>query len=159
MQTNYAEALVEVNEILKFTDPNLTKKIPEKFKKYIADNMSSTYKFNITDDFSNDHLKSETKSILALIYRNYFCSAEEKNFLIYKEKLEKNSSLQQEAQTEKIETNIKVKNFDEIFSNPPSTITSTSNVSETETTLELVEYKEKWYITLLEKLLNKLKSI
>jgi len=93
----FAEALVEVNEVLKHTDPALTNHIPNSFKQFILHNMSKTYTFTIPEKSSFDsiknNLKTETRSLLGLIYRNYMCSKEEKEYLLDFEKsgLSKNS--------------------------------------------------------------------
>ena len=81
MKVDYSEIFTEVNEVLKFTDPELTKKIPASFKSFIKKNMSKNYNFIIHNNDYNITLKQETKTILALIYRKYFCSSEEKKIL------------------------------------------------------------------------------
>ena len=81
MKESYKNALVEVNEALKYTDENLVKKIPQSFKKFIIDNMSSTYSFSISEN-ENPNFSKEAEIILSLIYRNYFCSKEEKAHLL-----------------------------------------------------------------------------
>ena len=166
MKNNYSEALVEVNEVLKYTDPNLTCKIPDSFKKYILDNMSKTYKFSISenDNPNNIALMIETKTILGLIYRNYFCTAEEKKRLLELEnvnllKQKTDISLNQNFDNQTINTSVD-NSFSTKNNNGNNAIidnydTKTSNESH----LDLIEKKQKWYITLLEKLLNKLKGL
>ena len=46
MTKEYREALTEVNEIFKFCDINIIKKIPYKFRKFVEDNMNTDYKFD-----------------------------------------------------------------------------------------------------------------
>lgn len=88
MKKNYKDALVEVNEVLKYTDTNLVNKIPLTFKNFIKDNMSNDYSFSINNS-EETIFKKETQTILSLIYRNYFCSKEEKAYLLECEKQEK----------------------------------------------------------------------
>lgn len=162
MEENYAEALTEVNEVLRYTDFALTSKIPDSFKQYILDNMSKTYKFTISkDDMADDvisNLKAEAKSILGLIYRNYLCSPEEKAYLL---ELEKEAILAEEAETSSNETvNFKTSDItlNELFPDKTESISKVQETSKIEE-INLIETKEKWYIVLLEKLLNKLKGL
>ena len=72
----YANAFKEVDIILKNTDIDLIKKIPNKFLQFIESNMNNDYKSNIDLDIPIDkqHLLKETDAILALIYRSYWAS-------------------------------------------------------------------------------------
>lgn len=76
----YKSAFKEVYDILANTDEELVKKIPDKFMNFIKDNMNSEYQTNIKKDVDIDKqdLMKETESILALIYRSYWITEEEK---------------------------------------------------------------------------------
>lgn len=88
MTKDYQEALAEVNEILKFSSIDLVKKIPYKFKKFIEDNMDNNYKVTLDLDkpLNEQQIKSETKNIMSLIYRDYICTDAEKEKIIKHQK-------------------------------------------------------------------------
>ncbi len=87
MNINYKKALSEVNEILKYTDDDVVNRIPKKFMSFIKDNMEPNYKFEVQAglDLSKQPISNETRVILAMIYRDYICSDEEKKALLNKE--------------------------------------------------------------------------
>lgn len=82
------QAVAEVIEILNHSESKITNKIPEKFMQFLYDNSDNEFKVNI--DFNNEHwddtIKQNTKSILALIYRDYIISKEERDKLLKEEK-------------------------------------------------------------------------
>lgn len=80
MNETYKQALVEVDEILKVIDPELLKKVPKKFIEFIKGTKDPNYKFTYNKelDIQKQELKSETKAILSLMYRSYWCSQAEK---------------------------------------------------------------------------------
>ena len=110
MTKEYQEALTEVNEILKFSNIDLVKKIPYRFKKFIETNMSKDYEITLDLDkpLNEQKIKEETKNILGLIYRDYISSNEEKHKII---EYQKNAIKQLEQ--EKMEKN----NPDNLFEN------------------------------------------
>ena len=75
----YSEAIVEVLEILEYSDDNILEKIPKKLIKFWKRNKFKTYKPNLDHDksISEMNLKDKTKSILSMIYLNYLCNDEE----------------------------------------------------------------------------------
>lgn len=75
----YSEAIVELLEILEYSDDNILEKIPKKLIKFWKRNKSKTYKPNLDHDksISEMNLKDKTKSILSMIYLNYLCNDEE----------------------------------------------------------------------------------
>ncbi len=81
------QAIAEVIEILNHSESEITSKIPEKFMQFLHDNSDNEYKVNI--DFNNenwdDTIKQDTKAILALIYRDYIVSKEERDKLLQEE--------------------------------------------------------------------------
>ena len=72
----YSEAIVEVLEILKYSDDNILEKVPKKLIKFWERNKSKTYKPNLDHNKSiiEMNLKDKTKSILSMIYLNYLCN-------------------------------------------------------------------------------------
>lgn len=145
-QKTYAEALAEVSVILEYTDPNLVNRIPKKLLDYIWRNKDNNYEVNICIDLGlqNQNIKKETKSIMALIYRNYFCTQEEKKD--YDELLNKN-----QIKYEK-ELNAKY-SYENLFKN--NSINKEDNVLEETSNNQMVEYKEE---NIFKKIINKIKK-
>lgn len=70
----YNNALKEVYDILKNTDEDLIKKIPQKFLNFVKENMNQEYISNIDYNIEIDKQKllPETEAILSLIYKSYW---------------------------------------------------------------------------------------
>lgn len=70
----YSIAVAEVLDILKYTDEELVKKIPEKLMRFWKNNKSKTYipKLDHNKKLSEMQLTPKTKSLLAMIYLKYF---------------------------------------------------------------------------------------
>lgn len=83
MDNEYAEALTEVDMILKIMPNEIIDSIPEKFLKFIANNKSNDFKSKAIDNIYIDEskLKDKTKDFLALIYRSYICDEQTKKVL------------------------------------------------------------------------------
>lgn len=86
----YINAFKEVYEILQNTNTELVKKIPPKFMEFLQNNMNVDYQTNINTNIDIDKqvLLPETEDILALIYRSYWATDEEKQEFSNKDKLE-----------------------------------------------------------------------
>ena len=69
----YKIALAEIDDILKFTDDEISLKIPESFKKFVKENKDKNYISNINPylPLNYQNLKRETISILALINQDF----------------------------------------------------------------------------------------
>lgn len=87
----YRNSFKEVYDILGNTEKELVEKIPEHFMNLLKENMNENYKTNIRTDVDIDKqkLSKETEAILALIYRSYWATDEEKNEVKEKEIKEK----------------------------------------------------------------------
>lgn len=90
VSVEYSEALSEIYEIFKNLDTNVLNKIPQKFKEFVNNNKSSTYKptFDYNKNLNELSLKRKTKAILSVIYMNFLCSDEQK--IEYKKTLKEN---------------------------------------------------------------------
>lgn len=88
MSPRYKIALAEVNYILDGLDEAELKKIPQKLKNFIQSN-----KTDVNVDLAN--LKEETYAILAIIYRKFLASEEERKRLEeeYKQKLHQEQTM------------------------------------------------------------------
>lgn len=87
----YRIALSEVNEILKYTDDDIVSRIPKKFITFISNNMDTNHKFKVQENVElfEQPIRNETKTILAMIYRDYFCDDVERQELIDYDKMQK----------------------------------------------------------------------
>ena len=144
MKEVYREAFTEVDAIFELMPVNLLKKIPEKFREIIKSEKSINYKPMIREPIEEFELKEETIIILALIYRDFLCSKEEK------EKLK----LRDAQKLKDAEDEIRKKyNPDYIFKNRNNHKVDKKEDIVTEISIAVVE--EKWY----EKLFDIVKRI
>lgn len=132
----------EVIEILNHTDKQLVEKIPDNFIKFLFENMDKEYKVEIDffDENWDNTILEETKAILALIYRDYIVSSEERNNLLIEEKRER----------EKQERELREKyNPDNLFKNKHKEIPN--EFTEDTQLIEIQQYP--WYKRLYQKIL------
>lgn len=144
------QAVAEVLEILSNSEKEITNKIPENFMRFLKENADKEYKVNI--DFNNEHwddtIKKETKVILALIYRDYLVSEEEKIRLLKEEK----------ERLDKEEQELHEKyNPDNLFKNNVTT-TKKENIEEKQEELnnmKMIEVKEdSWFKKIWKKIIS-----
>lgn len=134
MDNIYRETFAEVLEVLKNSNSNIVEKIPKNFIEFLNQNKDNNY--NVKIDFSDknwdDSIKQETQAILALIYRDYIVSPEERDRLLEEEKEEQI----------KIENELREKyNPDNIFKTNQTTIQQ-----DLENNIQLIEVKKyPWY--------------
>ena len=86
MKEEYREAFSEVEQIINLMPSNLANRIPLGFKKIIQSEKSKTYIPNVTEPIEQSTLKAETIIILAVIYRDFLCTKEERESLITRDK-------------------------------------------------------------------------
>lgn len=84
------KAFAEVSSIIKHMDKEMYVKIPKGFIGLIENYKDKEYKVNIdyTKSINEQKLLQDTRVILALIYRDYFCSPDKKQQLITEDKEE-----------------------------------------------------------------------
>lgn len=135
-----AEASAEINEILKYLPKEEVEKIPSKLREFFKEISSKDYVTNINPNIPLDkqQIKEKTKDIIALIYRNYWCSEEERKEL--DQKLIENDKKFEEELREKY-------NPDNIFKNNVTTTKKEeSEVKEEKIEQSLVPQETgKWY--------------
>ena len=101
----YKKAYKEVTEILRYIPKEEFDKIPP----YIITNMNkekdNDYNYQIThfDDFENQEMLTETKTILAVLYRDYWATDYQKERIIAKEKYDMNLLEEQKKEQYKTE--------------------------------------------------------
>lgn len=84
MEETYRKAYAEVLEILNHTEEEIVEKIPNSFIEFLQKKKDESYIVNIdfNDDNWDNSVQEETLAIIALIYRDYIVSKEEKAKLI-----------------------------------------------------------------------------
>lgn len=80
---DYADTAAEMNILLRYIDDDLVEKIPQKIIEFFQDIASPTFKSKIDPRFPLDeqYLLPSTECMLALLYRQYWCSDEEREEL------------------------------------------------------------------------------
>ena len=75
-----SEAFAEINVILKYLPIQYVDKIPNKLKNFFNTTASKTYQVKIDPSMSleEQNMKEKTKDLIAILYRNYWCNAEER---------------------------------------------------------------------------------
>ena len=145
MDNVYREAFAEVLEVIKNSNQRILEKIPEKFITFLNENKDNNYivKIDFTDENWDDSIKQETQAILALIYRDYIVSQEERVRLL----------------TEEREEQIRIENELREKYNPDNLFKKQDQVKNTEEVMTeevaMVEYKE----SIFKRFINKIKSI
>ena len=145
MTLEYKQSLKEVDTILNFMGKEYINKLPDKLISFIKENMDSTYisEINVNTPINEQFLKNDTKFLLSLIYRNYWCSEEKKKLL-----LEEDTYLKSEYE----KAIYQKYNPDNIFKNKTQNIISEENIVEN---VSMVEYKE----SIFSKIKNWIKKI
>ena len=126
-----AMAYTEVIEVLKYMPKEEQNKIPKEIVKYYKDNMDTSYSFKIDIEktFEEQNLLEKTKIVLAILFRDYWATEEQREKI--KNKEEYDIYLLELEKQEKY-------NSDNIFKERKE-----PKVQETKA---LIEYKEQnWY--------------
>ena len=76
----FAEATTEINKILTYLPTEYVEKIPKKLRMFFINVESKEYIPNIDPykQLDEQDLKPKTKTLLTIIYRNYWCNEQEK---------------------------------------------------------------------------------
>ncbi len=147
MNNQYAEALTEVDMILRVMPKDITERIPLSFYNFISNNKSNTFQTHAIDDIfiQEDKLKNETKDILSLIYTAYLCDEAKRNELKQRDYIE--------LQQYNTELNNKY-SIENLFKKEKDHLDNNINANIEETSIIIID-NEKWYI----KLFNKIKKL
>ena len=83
MEENYAKALAEIDDIIKYADKESKEKISEEFIKFVKDNKDKNYKTKIDPNkkIEEQEILYETKVILASMYRDFWATEEERSVI------------------------------------------------------------------------------
>ena len=146
--SEYRIAATEVVYILDYFSEEFKANIPTNFLKFL--NEQAIPEYNPNFDFSHGldrlELRNKTKTLLAMIYRNYICSE--------KEKTEHEKILKQNENTYQVELREKY-NPDNIFQKDKKEYNTLNNERDT---VQLVKYKESKlikFINWFKKLFNR----
>lgn len=129
MVTNeFAEASAELIEILKYIPKTEVEKIPLKLRVFFEDVSKPNYNVRIDPrkPLEEQDLKEKTKDLITVIYRNYWCTEEEKRILD-KQLLENDKKYEEELR----------KKYD-----PDKLFEKNTKVQENEDTKELIKYEK-----------------
>lgn len=140
----YSNSLYQINEILKYMEPNLKARIPKKFISYFENNKSQEYSWTIdkSQPLEKQDLLPTTKEILTVLYKEFIC------YDIEKIELEKTLSNNEIKYQEKLREKYNPDNiFEDRKSNPKTEQIENENTS--------IAYKESFF----SKLINKIKLI
>lgn len=131
----YQNALAEVEEILQNTEEELVAKIPNKIRQFIKENRNQEYMTNIVnvEPLNRQSILPETQALLALIYRSYWATEEEKKEFADRDSIE----------LEKARESLKIDNTFE---------KRKEEVKIEETTSLIPVQEEKWYQKVWKKL-------
>ena len=90
MEESYQNAFSEINCILKQMTKEQRDKISQDFIEFIKNNQNNSYQPHLPENVldQTDCLKRETKIILSILYRSYFCTPEEKVELFARDEAE-----------------------------------------------------------------------
>ena len=142
----YKMALVELEALIERATEEEKSKIPKSFREFITNNKAEEYVFEIDNNKSllEQNLRKETKILLSLIYRSYFCNEEtriklEANDSEYLKNLEKEKS--------------KTYNYDKLFKK--SKVETSKIVDEKTKSKEMINYKP----SIILKIINRIKLI
>lgn len=138
----YKIATTEVLCILEYLPKKMKEDIPTNFLNFLNTQSLPDYKpnFDYSQGLDKIKLRSKTKALLAMIYRNYICT--EKERAEYDEILDKNEKVYQNELKEKY-------NSDNLFKKERNKNNFTSDE------VQLVEYKESFFT----KIFNMIKKL
>lgn len=142
MEEKYTKAFKEVYVILNRATKEEFNKIPNYFVKFVKEHMDKDYipQIDFNENFENS-VSEETLALLALIYRDYLVSIEERRRLI-------------EAERKQLEKTQESYNIDNVFNKRKKQ----SEINSATIKQEIIEIKQdKWYEKMLKKILKKFK--
>ncbi len=138
-------AFCEVYDIINNMENELQNKIPKTFVNFIKENRSKNYMVNIdyTISINKQPLLKETRTILALIYRDYLCDKSKRQELIANDV----HQLNELAEINKAKYNVDLEERAKLIDKKRHDIIKEKENSKN---IYLTEVKEeKWYIKLL----------
>ena len=153
MENVYYNAYTEVYEILSYMPINYIKKLPIELLNLFEQKRNKDYKYcvNIKKKINEQDMLDETRSILAVLYRDFWSTPEKKEIILQKEKIERDvyqNELRKKYNPDNIFQNNSQLIKRKIQDNSPDSKVFNNNVA-------MVEYKE----SIFKKIMNKIKNI
>lgn len=147
LSSKYSEAAVEVLDILNHMDKNDYNKVPAKFINMLEESASKDYvcKLDYSKRLIEMDLSEETKALLSVMFRNYWCPEERRE--AYENRISENEAKLQEELRKKY-------NPDSVFGE--ASANSTKETSEVSKDTEMVEVEN---ISIFKRIFNKIISI
>mgnify|MGYP003301938582 CR=1 FL=1 len=139
MKKTYAQ----VNEILAHTELKYVNKIPQGFLNFLRKHEDQVYRDEIRNRIATINVTSEAKAILATLYRDYWCSDDERKR--YVELLKINEEKYQQELSERY-------SYEKLFEKKKKSEETNEIVEDR----SLIIYKKE---TIFTKILNKIKNI
>ena len=155
----------QVIDILDHTDIEIVNKIPKTFYDFLLSNKKEGVNSNINFDDENwkNSIEEDTKALMALIYRDYIVSKEEKEKLIEeeKQKIEENNQKYSAANIFNQNNNVNVNNNMNMNTNVnvnnsvQNNIVQNPEIKQEVNNTQLIEVKEsKWYQKIWDKIIS-----
>lgn len=143
-----SESISETLDILNHIDKTYVNKIPKTFLEFLERNKDTNYisKLDHSNKLNEMDLKEKTKNILAIIYMNYWCNAQEK---------EKFVNLLNENEIQKQKDLRDRYNPDNLFEKQEYKTEEKLVMEESQEQSAMIEYQE----TIFQKFINKIKSV
>lgn len=135
--STYANACVEILEIINYMGEVYKKKIPSKLLKFFEENKNFDYEYKLESLNLSNYFLDETLIILAFIEQKYWASDKEQEIL--SQALRENEKKYQENLREKY-------NPDQLFKN------KISKVETAESSVVMIEYKRSVFRRIIDKI-------
>ena len=136
--SDYSKVFKELSEIFKYIPEEQMKKIPDELVKKIEEKKDNGYNYEVIhiEDFQNQNMLKETRAVLAVLYRDYWASEEERKKIKEQERDEL------------------IKRGEELGKNNKEIFTKNDNNIEKEAENAIIVYKESF----IRKIIKKIKS-
>lgn len=136
--SDYSKVFKELSEIFKFIPEEQMKKIPDELVKKIEEKKDNGYYYEVIhiEDFQNQNMLKETRAVLAVLYRDYWASEEERKKIKEQERDEL------------------IKRGEELSKNTKEIFTKQDKNIEKEAENAIIVYKESF----IRKIIKKIKS-
>lgn len=147
MDENYRIAISEVFDVINHSEEAIKSKIPLKLYEFLEKNNDINYNvsINYNDDNWEDYISKDAKEILALIYRDYLVTPEEREKLILEEN-EEEKRIEAELREKYNPDNLFKKNK---YEQEPSRVTETALIKAEDS---------KWYKNFINKIIKFFKN-
>lgn len=145
MKDVYYDAYTEIYEILSYMPINYIRKLPKELLNLFEQKRNKEYKYcvNTEKKINEQDMLIETKSILAVLYRDFWSTKEKKEIILEKERTERD--LYQNELRQKY-------NYNNIFKDESQLKYNSKAFSNN---VAMIEYKE----SIFKRIMNKIKNI